>query len=52
MDRLIKVKKMYSAFSVGLIALGALFLLKPTMTAEVFCKLGGVFLLFFGAVKL
>ena len=52
MDRLIKVKKMYSAFSIGLIALGALFLLKPTMTAEVFCKLGGVFLLFFGAVKL
>lgn len=52
MDRVIKIKKMYSIFSVGLIALGALFLFKPTMTAEVFCKIGGVFMLFFGAVKL
>ena len=52
MDRVIKIKKMYSIFSVGLIALGALFLFKPTMTAEVFCRICGVFMLFFGALKL
>ena len=52
MERLKKIKEMYSVFSLSLIVLGAVFIGKPNMAAEVFCRICGILLLLFGIVKL
>jgi uncharacterized membrane protein HdeD (DUF308 family) len=52
MERLKTVKTIYSAFSVSLIVLGAVLLIRPNMAAEVFCRICGILLLLFGIVKL
>ena len=52
MERLKKVKEMYSVFSACLIILGAVFLIKPDMAAELFLRICGVLLLLFGIVKI
>ena len=52
MEHLKKVKIIYSVFSVCLIILGIVLLIKPNMTAEIFCRICGVLLFLFGIVKL
>ncbi|WP_138159461.1 HdeD family acid-resistance protein [Peptoniphilus catoniae] len=52
MERLKKVKEIYSVFSMSLIVLGAAIFIKPDMAAEVFCRICGILLLLFGIVKL
>ena len=52
MKNLKVLKEIYSLFSLSLIVLGIVFLAKPTMAADVFCRICGILLLLFGIVKL
>ena len=52
MEKLKKIKRIYSGFAVCLIILGAALLFRPNMAADVFCRICGVLLLLFGIVKL
>lgn len=51
-ERLRRVKQIYSVFAGCLIIFGIILLMKPGMAAEVFCDMCGVLLLVFGIVKL
>lgn len=51
-ERLKRVKQIYSVFSICLILFGMFLLLKPSMASEVFCKICGGLLLLFGITKL
>lgn len=52
MEKLKRVKEMYSVFSICLIILGATFIIKPDMSAELFCRICGILMILFGIVKL
>lgn len=52
MERLMRVKQIYSMFAGCLIIFGIILFIQPGMTAEVFCRICGILLLVFGIVKL
>lgn len=52
MEKLKKIKRAYTLFSICLILLGAVFLLKPDIGAQTLCRLCGFLFLLFGIVKL
>lgn len=52
MEHLKKVKIIYSVFSVCLIILGIVLMIRSDMTAGIFCRICGVLLFLFGIVKL
>ncbi len=52
MKKLRTLKKIYSGFALCLIIVGLLLIIRPEMTAGLFCRICGIILILFGIVKL